>query len=135
MKIIKIYLVIVTVLLVVGLGFGVYVWFTIQKLSVQTGSIPTQTKTESSQEIVPVIDSTSTNTPATKPVTIKKVDLPQSQQDALKAFGIKGDTFVITPQMISCAENALGKLRLDEILKGASPTPLESMKLLPCFKV
>lgn len=33
MRLIKIYLGIVTTLLVVGLGFGVYVWYTIQSLA------------------------------------------------------------------------------------------------------
>jgi hypothetical protein len=136
MKLIKIYLGIVTVLLILGIGFGIYVWYTVQKIDAEVGTV----KKETPQAIVPspVVDtnvSSKASTEITEPVVVKTADLTTTQQNMLKTFGYTQDTFTITPAMITCAENAVeGKARLEEIMKGAAPTPLESLKLLPCFK-
>lgn len=132
MKLVKIYLGIVLGLLVVGLGFGIYVWYTIQTLSVKAGT----TAIEVSETIIPVDSSSSTlRTPAMiEPVTIETTKLPESQQEVLKSFGYGSETITITSDMVSCAEDSIGKKRLEEILNGGAPTPLESIKLIPCFK-
>lgn len=132
-KSIKIYLIIVTVLLVVALGFGVYVWYTLQKLNVQVQDIvPNASQKELPKSDTPT-KTTSTQT-VTKPITVETKTLTETQQKTLKTFGYNKDTFTITPQMVTCAEEAVGKSRLDEIMKGSAPSPLESVKLLPCFK-
>jgi hypothetical protein len=136
MKLIKIYLAIVTVLLIVGLGFGVYVWYTVQKISLQAGNAAVEVQ-EQSVKAEKSGESTipgAAVSPSVAPVTVKTTDLTASQQQILKSFGFNADTFTITPAMVTCAEDSVGKVRLDEILKGAAPTPFESIKLLPCFK-
>jgi cytoskeletal protein RodZ len=158
MKWIKIYLGIVTVLLVAGIAAGVYVWFTVQALDEQVNQVndvspknsndevsPTNTKTDikkpttqtQTNETVTVSDvNTEAASPQvnTAPITVTTTNLPESQQKLLKSLGIDADTITITPTMISCAEKAVGKTRLDEIVGGSSPSALESLKLLPCFK-
>lgn len=132
MKIIKIYLAVVTFLLIVGLGFGVYAWYTIQNLSTAAGNAPLQKEVPSTPQSE---TASQAEVPTKEPVVVKTADLTPTQQNMLKTFGIKGDTLTITSEMIVCAEEAVGsKVRLDEILAGAAPNPLEAMKLLPCFK-
>lgn len=123
MKLIKIYLVVVTVLLLVGIGLGVYAWYTLQALNTATSEVGGVT-TESSEPTI-VID---------EPIVIKTSELPASQQKVLDTVGITADSFTITQNMVSCAEEAIGGARMQEILDGAAPSPLESLKLLPCMK-
>lgn len=126
MKAIKIYLIVVTLLLIGAIGLGVYAWYKIQQFNT----------------VAPVISDTETSagtpkspTVSTKePITITSDSLSPTQQKMLETFGYTQDSFTITATQIACAESAVGKARLDEIVGGAAPSPLESMKLLPCFK-
>ena len=136
MKVIKICLAIIVVLLALGIGFGVYVWYTIQ-------NIPTADDIPQLQESSKVTSGESTtNAPATTdekpesavPVVIETETLSETQQTMLKSMGYTKDTVTITAGMITCAENAVGVKRLKEIMDGAAPSPMESLKLLPCFK-
>ena len=143
MKVIKICLAIIVTLLVVGIGFGVYVWYTIQ-------NIPTAADIPGFQELPKVTPSEnasekhilSEEVPATvteeteniQPVVIETETLSETQQTMLKSMGYTKDTVTITAGMITCAENAVGVKRLKEIMDGAAPSPMESLKLLPCFK-
>ncbi len=136
MKLIKIYLAIVTVLLIVGLGFGVYVWYTIQHVP-SAADIPAfeQKTTASTEENTPETSHTSQNDAETvAPIVIETDTLSETQQGMLESMGYTKDTVTITPTMVACAEDAVGAARLKEITGGAAPSPLESMKLLPCFK-
>lgn len=130
MKAIKIYLFIVTILLLLALSAGVYVWFVIQDVQGQ--------KDQVIQEDTPVLENSNQDTAvdsgSKEPIVIDVETLPESQQDVLKTFGFEGETVTITAAMISCAEDAVGKVRFDAIVEGASPSPLESLKLLPCLK-
>ncbi len=140
MKTIKIFLVVVTVLLVVAVMLGVYVWYSVQKLSSETqGYKDAQEKSQETsnqggakiEEITIVPDS---EMPTNEEVIeIHTADLTESQQKTLQAFGLEGDSFLITEDMITCAKDAVGEERYEEILNGAAPSPLESMKLLPCM--
>ena len=124
MKAIKIYLVVVTVLLVFAIGLGIYVWYKIQTFNAVTPAPgASQTVQENAQ--------TTTSAPA--PITVWADSLTETQKKMLETFGYTQDTFTITPAMIQCAEESVGKTRLDEIVGGGAPTPFESMKLLPCF--
>lgn len=67
-------------------------------------------------------------------VSIKGSDLPEGQRKLLETLGIDVDTFVVTPQMIACAEEKVGKERLDEIVDGATPSFLEGVSLFNCYK-
>lgn len=127
MKAVKIYLVVVTLLLIGAIGLGVYAWYKIQQLSAVA---PVISETETS-----VAETTKTPTASTpEPITITSDSLSPTQQKMLETFGYTQDSFTITPTMIVCAENAVGKTRLDEIVAGSAPSPFESVKLLPCFK-
>ncbi len=133
MKGIKIYLAIVTVLLIIAIGLGVYVWFTLQTLdttspkevgSVSEKSETTQTNTQKE----------ATSPTISEPITITKEALSPTQQKLLETLGFDADSFTVTPAMIACAEDAVGKERFAQIIAGDSPSAFESLKLLPCFK-
>lgn len=132
MKVIKICLAIIVVLLTIGIGFGVYVWYTIQHVP-SAADIPglqqnIETQTEGNTEV------TAGATEDVAPIVIETNTLSDTQQGMLETMGYTKDTITITPAMIACAEGAVGATRLKEITGGAAPSPLESMKLLPCFK-
>lgn len=143
MKVIKICLAIIVVLLVLGIGFGVYVWYTIQNIptvadipvlqeSSQVTSDESTTKVTVPREEKP--ETTVTKTESAPPTVIETETLSETQQTMLKSMGYTKDTVTITKEMITCAEDAVGAARLKEIMDGAAPGPMESLKLLPCFK-
>lgn len=155
MKSLKVYLIVVSFLLFVALSFGVYVWYQLQQTHVQIEKIggkevvlPKTTEDKRpDQNTDPVIPSeqkgasttqSSSQTEAvpevTKPIVVETNTLSDSQQKILKTFGYDEGTLTITPAMILCAEEAVGKDRLKEIMDGSSPSALESIKILPCFK-
>ncbi len=132
MKTIKICLAIIVVLLVLGIGIGVYVWYTIQHVPT-AADIPNlqqraEVQTERSTVATPDV------TEDIAPIVIETDTLSDTQQSMLETMGYTKDTVTITPAMIACAEDAVGGARLKEITGGAAPSPLESVKLLPCFK-
>lgn len=127
MKAIKIYLVVVTLLLIGAIGLGVYAWYKIQQFNTIA-----PIASDSDTVVSGTTKAPSTSTP--EPITITADSLSPTQQKMLETFGYTQDTFTFTPTMIVCAENAVGKTRLDEIVGGAAPSPFESVKLLPCFK-
>lgn len=130
MKPIKTYLVVVTLLLFMALGFGVYVWYTIQKFDATEG-----VEIINAEDVRDASSTTVNDEPtATDPIVIQTSELPQAQQEILKGIGYSSETFTITGAMMMCAEDAIGVKRLEEITGGAAPTPLESLKLLPCLK-
>lgn len=143
MKALKIYLAVVTVLLIIALGFGVYVWMTIQKLqnvSVSEIAEPTTIETvqdaqgKSSEEKSESVPTTPPTEKPQEPVNIEVNKLSDTQQEILKTFGVKSDTLTITPTMITCAEEKLGAPRVAEITNGAAPSPFEAVSLAGCFK-
>lgn len=158
MRAIKIYLVVVSVLLIFAIGAGVYVWYLVQKLNTTTGGAmqPIETGTSTSsiprestyeplvqQEVsstAPSLISTSTpsisthNDIPTESIVVDIESMSPSQKKILESLGYTSGSLTITPAMITCAEDAIGKDRLNEIINGSAPTPLESLKIIPCFK-
>ena len=133
MKSLKIYLIVVSVILVIAIAFGVYAWYVLQNLSVTEAPInppPSSLQTKKAQTKEVQVE----EAPQSESIVISKDQLSEGQQQALNTFHIEGEAFVITPQMISCAEDSLGTERFNEILGGAKPGPIESVKLLTCFK-
>jgi hypothetical protein len=59
--------------------------------------------------------------------------LSDTQKSVLTASGIDIDTFMITPAMIECGENAIGKDRMFAISEGDAPSVVEVTRLLPCL--
>jgi hypothetical protein len=144
MKSLKIYLAIVSLLLLLAIACGVYVWYTVQKTHTQMEEVskevkilPTATETPEIKEGTSPEPERAPVAPApeeeVKPIVVDTNTLSDSQRKVLESFGFSG-TLTITPAMISCAEDAVGKDRLQEIMDGSAPSPLESLKLLPCFK-
>ncbi len=132
MKGIKIYLAVVTVLLVVAIGLGVYVWFTLQTLDTASPSEINPASGESATQTNTQKEATSPT--ISEPITITKEALSPTQQKLLETLGFDADSFTVTPAMIACAEDAVGKERFAQIIAGDSPSAFESLKLLPCFK-
>lgn len=140
MKAIKIYLIVVSVLLVIAVGFGVYIWYVIQTLNqshpVDTTGIdidaftPTKTSDSTTSPQVHVPTTTSSKTD----IVIPLESITDTQRSMLKTFGYTQDEIVITEEMIFCAQNAVGAGRLDEITNGAAPSPFEAVKLATCLK-
>jgi hypothetical protein len=130
-KLVKIYFFVSTALLLFALAAGGYVWLTLQKLN-QNTQVETPTVGQNTKEkIVPV--STQVKGDAVSDVVIDTTTLPPAQQSALKTLGLEGDTVTLTAEMITCAKEALGEKRSADVLAGSAPTPLEALKLLPCF--
>lgn len=65
-------------------------------------------------------------------ITIESDSLSPNQQKTLETLGIEGD-IEITPEMIACAEEKVGKERLDEIINGDTPSFLEGVSLVSCY--
>lgn len=135
MRTIKIYLAIVTTLLIVAIGVGVYVWYMIQH--VPSGAVSEKVSTEIKQVDENTSAQAGTVTPqeeSAEPIILKTSTLSETQQKMLTTLGYTQDNITITPAMIACAEDSVGKERLNEIIQGSAPSPLESVQLLPCFK-
>lgn len=133
MKGIKIYLIIVTTLLIIAIGFGVYAWYVLQSFKQSQFEVreAPQQQNDSQQEAPNVETESGVEG---KPVVIDVSTLNDSQRSMLESFGITGDTITLTPTMLACAREAVGTARVDEIAGGSTPSPLEALKLLPCFK-
>ncbi len=140
MKSIKIYLGIVTVLLIVAIGFGVYTWYLVQSLSAPK-NIETDTTVgtekgvtnEETKDTGSTTNDVSTST-KTEPIVIDLDSLSDAQRSVLSAFGHEGNTLVLTEEVILCAKNSLGDTRFSEIVNGAAPNPLEAVKLARCMQ-
>lgn len=135
MKNLKIYLAVVSVLLFLSLGVGVYVWYLFQTVPLEGSPITTVTSLSPplSQSSADEDEETTETTPPT-PVIIETRSLTEGQRDALNTLGYTGETITLTTDMIVCATEALGSARINEILEGATPSVLESMRLLPCAR-
>lgn len=145
---IKAYLAVVTFLLVVAISFTGYVWYKYQSQQTLIEELqPASKVTSPTEEVVPEHVSKQGNVSpkttspkeespqvtATTPVVIQRNTLSETQQKILSVFGFDAETYTITPEMIMCAKNAVGKERLDEIINGSAPSPIEAAKLTPCF--
>lgn len=133
MKGIKIYLGVVTVMLIVALLLGVYVWYTLLTLPSPAEEAPVLPDIQSSENENEGEERES-QVEVREDIKIKKEDLTDSQKKALEAFGINVDSIVITEEMIVCAKAGLGEDRFALILDGSAPGPLEAVKLYGCFK-
>jgi hypothetical protein len=128
----KIYLSLVTVLLVLAIGSGIYVWYKLQTLQLAPSELmpaPSHSSTDT-----PAVNSTTAGATATGTIQISTNELSDSQKVTLRAFGIDPNAFTLTENMVTCAKETLGSARFDEVKAGASPTPFEAFKLMKCVK-
>lgn len=137
MKLLKIYLIVATVLLCLAIGAGVYVWLMVQKLDSTVSGVATPTTPVQNTDTADHTTATPPTVPQslpTEPIVVPLSKLSPTQQEVVKQMGYTADTFTITPAMTACAADVLSPSRLAEIVAGATPTALESVKLLPCLK-
>lgn len=66
-------------------------------------------------------------------IALSSLPLSSTQKSLLSTAGIDYDTFIITPDMIVCAEEKLGRERFSAVVGGDSPSTLETMSLLGCL--
>ncbi len=87
---------------------------------------------ESVEETAP--EPTEATTPVlSEPIPLSSLPLSDTQKDLLRGAGIDPETFVITPEMVICAEDRLGAARFAEIVAGDAPGPTEVFSLLRCL--
>lgn len=55
------------------------------------------------------------------------------QKELLESFGIDTTGITVTAEMIACAEEKVGKERVEEIKNGATPGFLEGLSLVSCY--
>ncbi len=137
MKSIKIYLIIVSSLLLLAIAALIYVWYVYQ--NVQPALTPTPPSSAEHITDTGEVKEDNAVTSSTKEsisggVTIDTQNLTEAQRSILASFGYKGDTVTIPREVISCAEQSVGAQRFTEILDGSAPTPFELLKLSPCLK-
>lgn len=143
------FLIAALLLLLVALSMVVGAFLYVQFLLVAD----TPTATEGGVEVVPgddpveeavsdpgVIDGVESSPAAATPRVVRDSSIPLSslplsdtQKSLLGTAGIDYDTFIITPEMIVCAQEKLGAARFDAIVDGSSPSALETMSLLGCL--
>jgi hypothetical protein len=132
----KHYLLTMLVLLVLALGAGIVVWYLYQDLNV---TALVRSEEQKSGESLPApqetsLGSSSSTDTTPEPINITADSLSTEQRKMLESFGYGNAEFTITERMIICAKTKVGEERLNEIINGAAPTPLESLSLLPCMK-
>ncbi len=66
-------------------------------------------------------------------IPLKDLSLEGAQKKALEVAGIDTETFVISKDMLICAEEKLGAQRVAEFIAGEAPGVIEIGKLLPCL--
>ncbi len=67
-------------------------------------------------------------------IPLRSLSLTPEQSSTLETFGIDVETFVITADMLTCAETAVGVDRMAAFKAGASPGFLESLSLFSCLR-
>jgi hypothetical protein len=136
----------IAVLLVLVVIFVCFVWFSSQSAEITTEKVPevpdakaeivpenqpietiiTTTDTEEEPDSAPIAE------PA-EPVTFDPATLSSEQKATLESLGVDPETVRITPEMIACAEEKVGRERLDEIIAGAAPGLVEGLSLAHCL--
>ena len=128
------YIVLCIALLVIG--------FVIGRANIPTPfNAAVDTATDQAQETVGTQTDTTTDVPGTTNTTsVPEGGIPVSgslsagQRAMLESFGLNPDEFVLTPEMVACAETKLGASRMAEIQGGATPTFLEGASLVACYQ-
>jgi hypothetical protein len=83
--------------------------------------------------IEPVTRDLPTATTPSSPQPTSKIPISEAQREAAEKAGIDIDSIVITPEMEACAREKLGDARVEEIIKGDVPGPLDIIKASSCL--
>jgi len=68
------------------------------------------------------------------PIEIDTTSLPAGQQRVLNTLGVDESSVTITPEVVACAEAAIGADRVAAIIAGDTPGLLEGIKLANCYR-
>lgn len=140
--------------LAVSLLTTIGVWWWLQQSSTDTYTPPEPTKVTTEPQTDTLVDNTSvddaitatetdliadepvsaTRTETTEGIPLRDLPLSDGQKSLLETVGIDSEIFIITPEMIACAEEKLGTERFGEIVDGATPTFFEGTGLLGCVR-
>lgn len=127
-------------LLIIGISLGVGYWF--ENTPTYSPEVGEDTTNETSNSEVGSSTSTATTTtdppitdsvPSEEATEISADALTDEQRQMLERFGVDTKTITITPDMVQCAEEAVGAERLTEIQNGDTPGFTESLSLLRCY--
>ncbi len=66
-------------------------------------------------------------------IPLKDLSIEEAQQRALEVAGIDTETFVISKEMILCAEEKLGTEKIAAFVAGETPGVLDITKMIPCL--
>lgn len=69
-----------------------------------------------------------------QPIPLRDLPLSDTQRSMIEVAGIDVETFVITADMIACAEEKLGSERFQAVIGGEAPSFLEGTRLLGCIR-
>lgn len=124
--------------MLIALVSVVLVWWQLQGFF--TSDVNSDTATTTASSTVPVDAaraSTSTAAASTTPVTndLRASELPltPAQRKLAESLGLDPAQIVISDALIACVREKLGASRYEQILAGATPSLLESAKLLACL--
>jgi flagellar basal body-associated protein FliL len=136
----KIIVTILVVILLALMGIAGYLYYKLSGSEVYVAPTAPTSKvipasgtepSEQSDVSVDAVESPSAAIPAAG-FTIDVATLPESQQAVLHTLGFE-ETVTFTEEMVTCAEEKLGVARVAEIIDGATPSVIESTKLVPCL--
>ena len=136
MKSLKLFIIVGLAFMLGATGAAGAVWYLVQDALPTTD---TKEKSEEMIEIQEIITQQETqNGSIADSIPEEGIALPanalsEEQKAIAESVGIDVDSFMITTEMIECAEEKIGTVRLQEIMDGASPSFLESAKLAPCL--
>ncbi len=123
-------------------GCGFYVGYYVHSFtSLQSGApqttdttVPHLATSTAALDGVPQTATTSGEKNITAPVVIDTASLSDSQKALLSTLGIDAEKVTVTPAMIACAYKTLGEGRVEEIIAGSKPGPVEVVRVLPCMQ-
>lgn len=132
---------VIKIVLGVGIGFIIgfvtALWWEKQVVELPHSTVnevaSESTAADSEVSATSSLEQSEQNEQKTEPATTS-FSITEEQRAMLLRFGINPDTITITQEMVLCAEQALGKARISDIMAGATPSLFESMKLIGCYQ-
>lgn len=136
MKSLKLFLIISFAFLLGAAGAAGYVWYLVQDTLTQEEVPVSNSATEQEPAAAASQETQSGSVAETVPaggLSLPPDALSEQQKNIAESVGIDVDAFVMTPQMVQCAEEKLGTARIMEIMAGDSPSVIEVARLAPCL--
>ena len=124
--------------LVLAIGATVIVFFVIRNYSLPTDreQLKENIGTKVEESLIDSKEEFASSTAAAigdAGLPLKDLSIEGVQKKALEVAGIDTETFVITKDMLVCAEEKLGAERIAAFAAGEAPGVLEITKMIPCL--